>query len=156
MVTSESPPNQSIELVTVTVEAPGYKTAEQQSVIGLCMPMCILRFIDAVIWTFIVIFQLFIGLGFWHIVWNVVATGVSYVYAVRLLGVCRSNEFNSAKIDNLAKENRNFSGICLLWYGAQVLFLDAGGILVLSLLVDITILIIAVITLSRLSKLRQQ
>jgi hypothetical protein len=128
--------------------------AEQQSVHGLCMPMCILRFLDAAIWTIFIIAQISWGTGFGIIIWNVIATGMSYMYAMRLLGACQSN-FNSGHIDKLATENRNFSGICMVWYGAQFLFTYAGTLLFFAIVIEIAILIIAIIVLSKLSNFRQ-
>ena len=136
--------------------SPVMVSTEQQSVTGLCTPMCILRFLDAAIWTFIVISQISAGFGFGLIIWNVIATGISYVYAVRLLGACKSNMFDGAYISGLARENKDFSIICAIWYGIQFFFLNAGSILLFSLMIEIAILIIAAIAISKLSRMIQQ
>ena len=131
------------------------KSAEQQSIISLCVPMCILRFIDAVIWTFIVISQISWGFGFWFVIWNVIATGVSYIYAVSLLGICRSNTLNLPDVHVRVYENMKFSGICVAWYTAQILFWFASSIMFLALLIEVAILLLAFIAISRLSNVRQ-
>jgi len=126
---------------------------EQQSISGLCLPMCVLRFIDAGIWTLIVISQISWGLGFWTIIWNVIVTGVSYLYAVRLLGVCRSKEFDDDRIEGLAIQNRDFSIICIIWYTVQFLFFYVNNLMFFSILIEIAILVIAIVTISRLKSL---
>ena len=139
-----------------TVEPRVANTAESSpiasSVINLCTSMCILRFIDAVLWTVIVIAQFSMGIGFRLIVWNIIATGISYVYAVRLLGVCGSQGFDVGKITALSRDNRKFSGICVVWYGIQVFLLDSAGLLFFSFLIEIAILILAFLIFLRLPK----
>jgi len=130
-------------------------TQQQQSVLGLCLPMCILRFVDAAIWTVIVISQLSWGVEFTTVIWNILMTGISFMFAVRLLGVCRSNVFDGAKISSLVRQNRTYSGIGILWYGAQFLFFFVSNLVFISLLLEISILIIAMVILSRLSKIQR-
>ena len=135
---------------------PVFTQHEQSGMVGLCIPMCILKFIDAAMWTVIVIIQFSLfrrGDGtLWDIVLNAVATIVTYVFAARLLEVCRDNVFKRGRIDQLAKQNIGWSGFCVVFYLIQLIFMDVSDIIVLSLLLETAILILAIVLSSKFSK----
>ena len=115
--------------------------------------MCILRSIDAVIWTIYTISQIALGLDFWLILFNVIATGTSLSYSARLLGVCTSIGFNGTKIRGVASENMNLSGLAVLWLGAQLIFWYADNVMILSIMMNVAIFVIAITIFYKLSRL---
>ena len=146
-----SPANEPAVLNNVnhaTLPAEQYPV-RQSSALGLCISMCILRFADALFWTFMVILQISFGFEFRIIIWNIAATGISYFFAVQLLGACRPSVLPDMKVANFARRNRQFSFIAAIWYIAQVAALYADNILIISAVVQVLIIAISTIILSK-------
>ena len=114
----------------------------------LCLPMCILRFIDAFVWSYITIVQISYGYAFLDIAWNIVGTGLMYILAVSLLNISLSKTTDIVIIENIITRNMSISGIGIVWYIVQLLFFYGGGILIFAIMIEIAILIIGLIIMS--------
>lgn len=125
---------------------PAQKAQELQgvgkAVFGLGIAVCVLRFLDAIFWGRVTIFQILYGEGFWLIAWNIVATIIGFALAVGLLMSCISKILD--RINKSLDGNLGFAIVSILWFGYQIFFEGIWGLLD-SFILNIVILILAVV-----------
>jgi len=126
--------------------------AEQRSVINLCIPICITRFIYSAIWAYIVYAQIQWDYPFWEYIWNIIGTIISIILAIGLVGILRDSNFNSFIIHRSINNNLSYSGLCIVWYLIQLIFMEGAGILLTLIILDIVIIVISYVARSRLPK----
>jgi hypothetical protein len=136
----QEPPRQSY----YQPSPPTTPDGRQKIVIGLCIPILVLRLLDGVGWALIVIGQIAASVGFWTILWNIVGTIVHFVLAVGLFGVVSSRSFNSVTAKNAVSSNIFFSVIGVAFYLWQI-FADGAYTLVLFIALDIGIIVLGLI-----------
>ena len=146
-----SPPNTPVVTPPPTMPATHYvppnalfPDRRQQGIIGLCKVAFALRLVIAIVWILIIVLQIWDGVDFWLIVWNIVATVITCYLAAQLFGVISSNSFNSVRIRRVVDNNIFLAIIGVVFYGWQF-FSDGVLSMFLFIGLELTILVMMAI-----------
>jgi len=127
------------------------------SLIKYSWGLSILRFVDALAWIAIILFQITDGAGVGTIIWNIAATAITIVLAVKLLPGKYSEQYkeygqyNQKGIATNVSNNIGVSVLALILYGVQLAVFE-NNVMIPLLILETAVIIVGILALCNVDK----
>ena len=118
----------------------------RRSLVRYGRTVSIFRFLDAIAWIVVIIYQLSQGVFSedpFTIIWNIVATVITIGLAIRLLTYSNADYFHEKEFEQAMSVNVGYAGIGIIWYIIQAVASEIY-ILIPLILLEIVILVIGI------------